>query len=338
MIYCSSSLTHNIVLSNNIFNNVTYSGSATIYVINAAGVSNNQINNNIISNITTGSSLYGISFSGLNASVYNNNIYGLSSTTTGSNVVIGISTASINNNTTNLNIYNNFISDLKAPASTSFIGTTGINAVSGTNVNIFYNTVFLKFTSTNAANKSAALSLGDTSPDMVDIRDNIFVNLTDVTNGQFAVAVRKSGTWLLNLSSNCNNNLYYAGTPSSKHLIFYDGTNSDSTLTQYKNRVSPRESNSVTENPPFVNSVTPPYNLHINTGIATQVESGGTPVTSPIVITTDYDGNTRNASTPDIGADEFTGIAADLASPIIVYNPLLNTSSTSIRTFSYKYN
>jgi hypothetical protein len=332
LIYCSSSITHNIVLSNNIFNNITYSGSATIYAINALGVNNNQINNNTISNITTGSSLYGINFSGLNASVYNNNIYGLSSTTTGSNVVQGISTSSINNNTTNLNIYNNFISDIKAPGSTSFSGTSGISAISGTNINIYYNTVFLKFVSTNANNKSSALALGDTSPDMVDIRDNIFVNLADVTTGQFACAIRKSGTWLLNFASTCNNNLYYAGTPSSKHLIFNDGTNADSTLIQYKNRVSPRELNSVTENPTFVNSITPPYDLHINTTIPTQVESGGTPITSPIVINTDYDGNTRNATTPDLGADEFSGLPADLASPIIVYNPLLNTSSTSIRT------
>jgi trimeric autotransporter adhesin len=332
MVYCSSSITHNIVLSNNIFSNIIYSGSATIYAINATGVNNNQINNNTISNITTGASLYGINFSGLNASVFNNSIYGLTSTTTGSNVVYGISTSSITNNTTNLNIYNNFISDIKAPGSTSFSGTSGISAISGTNVNIYYNTVFLKFTSTNASNKSAALALGDTSPDQVDIRDNIFVNLADVTNGQFACVIRKTSDWLLNFAASCNNNLYYAGTPSSKHLIFYDGTNADSTLIQYKNRVSPRELNSVTENPSFVNSITPPYDLHINTTIPTQVESGGTPITSPIVITTDYDGNTRNATTPDIGADEFVGIPADLASPIIVYNPLLNTSSTSART------
>ena len=332
--YCSSSsITHNIELSNNVISNITYSGSsATLNLINATGANNNEISNNLIYNISTDGSLRAINFSGLNAFVHNNSLSGLISNSTGSNGITGISTASINNNVTNLNIYNNFISDLKAPASTGFIGTTGINAVSGTNIHILYNTVLLKFTSTNATNKSTALSLGDTSPDVVDIRNNIFVNLADVTIGQNAFAIRKSGTWLLNLASTCNNNLYYAGVPSSKNLIFYDGTNADSTLLQYKNRVSPRESNSVTENPPFVNSLTAPFNLHLNTGIATQVESGGTPVTSPIVITTDYDGNTRNATTPDIGADEFNGIAADLASPIIVYNPLLNTSSTLART------
>ena len=334
LIYCVTSTTHNIVISNNIFSNINVSGSGTIYVINARESNINQINNNQISNVSFGGTIYGINFSGLNASVYNNNIYGLSSTATGASVVYGISTQSITNNVTNLNIYNNFISDIKAPGATSFSGTTGIAANSGTNVNIYYNTVLLKFTSTNSSNKSAALLLGDTNPVAIDIRNNIFVNDADVTNGQFACAIRKNGTWLLNLAESCNNNLYYAGTPSAKNLIFYDGTNLDSTLIQYKNRVAPREQNSVTENPPFVNSTTPPYDLHINTTIPTQIESGGLPVTSPILITTDYDGDTRNASTPDIGADEFNGITADLAPPIIVYNQLLNTSSTSVRTLA----
>ena len=331
MIYGSGTTTHNYIVSNNIISNIIYSGSGTVNLIDVKGANNNQINNNTIYNISTGATIYGINFSGLNASVYNNKIYGMSSSTTAFNVVYGIATQSINNNVTNLNIYNNYISDLKAPGSKSFLGTAGINANSGTNVNLFYNTIYLKFTSTEPTNKSAAIGIGDISPN-VDMRNNIFVNVADVTVGQYACAIIKSSNWLLNISDNTNNNLYYAGTPSSKHVIFYDGINADSTLVQYKNRVSPRETNSVTENPPFINSVTPPYDLHMNTLIATQTESGGTPITSPFPITTDYDGNTRNVATPDIGADEFAGIPADKVPPIIIYSPLLNTSSTSVRT------
>ena len=92
-------------------------------------------------------------------------------------------------------------------------------------------------------------------------------------------------------------------------MIYYDGTNTAQTLSEYKTLVSPLESASVTSLPPFVNTTTTPYDLHMDTTTPTQTESGGTPVAG---ITTDYDGDTRNVTTPDIGADEFNGIGADL--------------------------
>ena len=45
--------------------------------------------------------------------------------------------------------------------------------------------------------------------------------------------------------------------------------------------------------------------LHINTAIATYLEKGATPIAG---IDTDFDGQPRNATQPDIGADEFDGI------------------------------
>jgi len=127
-----------------------------------------------------------------------------------------------------------------------------------------------------------------------------------------------------------DNNLYYAGTPSATNVIFYDGTNTDQTLAAYKTRVSPRDGNAVTEDPPFINSTVIPYNLHMSTVIPTQTESGGIPVAT---VTTDYDGDTR-LNPPDIGADEFFGQMLDINPPIIVYTPLLNTTSTSARTLT----
>ena len=43
--------------------------------------------------------------------------------------------------------------------------------------------------------------------------------------------------------------------------------------------------------------------MHINTSIPTQIESGAQTIAS---ITDDFDGDTRNATTPDVGADEYT--------------------------------
>jgi hypothetical protein len=45
--------------------------------------------------------------------------------------------------------------------------------------------------------------------------------------------------------------------------------------------------------------------LHIPDGTMTLLESAGTPIA---MVTTDFDGQLRNASTPDIGADEFAGM------------------------------
>jgi predicted outer membrane repeat protein len=56
---------------------------------------------------------------------------------------------------------------------------------------------------------------------------------------------------------------------------------------------------SVSEMPHFRS----PY-LHVDSTFATWLNGHATPVTG---VTTDFDGQTRNASTPDIGADEFTG-------------------------------
>ena len=55
--------------------------------------------------------------------------------------------------------------------------------------------------------------------------------------------------------------------------------------------------------------------MRLQDGATTHCESGGQPVTSPIAVTDDFDGATR-PTTPDIGADEFSGISAYVESPL----------------------
>src|SRR6185436_12188605 len=112
------------------------------------------------------------------------------------------------------------------------------------------------------------------------------------------------------------NNDFYAGTPSATNLIYADGTSTAQTITAYKGGVftagtiAPRDSASFTENPTFLSTTCGTANfLHIDPSVATQIESAGIPVAG---ITDDFDGQTRNASTPDVGADEFSGIPLDL--------------------------
>jgi hypothetical protein len=69
-------------------------------------------------------------------------------------------------------------------------------------------------------------------------------------------------------------------------------------------RVSPRDAASITENPTFLSTTGSSGNfLHIDAEVTTQIESGATPIDT---ITNDYDGDARNATFPDIGADEFS--------------------------------
>ncbi|HAP35445.1 MAG TPA: hypothetical protein DCQ28_05690, partial [Bacteroidetes bacterium] len=356
----------NIVVSNTSFIDFA-GGSNTLYGIYSYSGNNNSLTaaNNTFSNFTSSGSITGISFSsgttllcygntisgfsssgnnvlpvslgaGAPANVYNNIITGIEYTGTSTRTAYGLY---INGGIT-VNIYNNMISGISAPASThATAGACGIYLGGGQAVNLFNNSVLLNYTSTAAGNVSAALSIDVNSPTTVLHTNNIFVNNVDVTTGTRAVAFRKgssSGTsYITNLSVESDNNLYYAGTPGSKNLIFYDAVQICQTLAEYKTFVASRtiDINAITENVPFVSSVVP-YDLHINPAIETLLESAGIPVSSPIAVTTDIDGNTRNGTTPDIGADEGDFLSLDVVQPAISYTPLSNTTGTSNRTFS----
>src|SRR5690606_139421 len=116
---------------------------------------------------------------------------------------------------------------------------------------------------------------------------------------------------------------------AANQVLFTDGTTFDQTLTDYKATVTPRDAGSVTSMPPFLNVTTAPYNLHLNPAVPTQAEGTATPITTPLAITTDFDGNTRNATNPDMGADEGNFIPKDATPPSIIYTTLDNTILTT---------
>jgi hypothetical protein len=90
--------------------------------------------------------------------------------------------------------------------------------------------------------------------------------------------------------------------------------------------MSPRESNSYYDIPPFAGGAILPDNLKLTTGATTYAESGAVVVTG---INTDYEGDIRSGTTPDIGADEgaFVVQTADcilLPLELIVFNGWYN--------------
>ena len=237
-------------------------------------------------------------------------------------------------------VNNNLIGDLRAATSTSLVAVTGILVAGGTTNSVYYNTVNLAATSTGATFGTSGIYLNSTTAPL-DLRNNIVVNKsTAAGTGGYSAALRRiSGTAATipaNLATTTNNNLYYAGTPSATNLIYVEGTttatNAQQTLAAYKAFLAGRESSSVTEDVPFLSTTGSAATfLHVSTTTPTQVEGTGTPISG---LTTDFDGDTRSATTPDIGADEGTFTPLDLSGPTIVLASLPNTSSTASRTLA----
>ena len=332
-------LTHDNIIDNN-GNSALSSGRTFGYYNNATGIKE-QIYNNQISNLTSGTgdlggifaltgnnnsykSIYGNQIYNLSGSaqtgaiyadqftdakIYKNNIYNISGAGVSLPYSYGIGIGNNNNNVSN--IYNNFISELKSPNSTNNNSIFGLWLVGTTAsfINVYNNTVYLNATSVSTGTFGSAAAFLGFNPTNIILRNNILVNMsTPGPTGGASSAIVKAGTPVANYDILSSYNCLHAGAPAANRLIYSDGINNNETLAAFINRVNPREHASFTELPSFVNVATSPYDLHINPATATQCESGGTPIA---LVPTDYDGNARfnNAGYP-IGT--FTPTASDV--------------------------
>ena len=271
-----------------------------------------EMSYNTVSGLSSaGSSLIGISNVAGNVKVFKNKVYDLHNKLSGTNpMTYGIQQADVKTNGYAY-IYNNYVSDLRTTSSSLADGVRGIyifynTAVSST-IGVYYNTVYLNASSTGANFGSAGVYHfynANAANAALDMRNNIIVNLsTSNGTGKTSAFRRSAAIDLNNFKTTSNNNCFYAGTPSASNLIYFDGTNSDQTIDDYKTRVGPtRESGSVSVIPDFVNTTTTPYDLHIKT-VNTSLR--GLPITTPLSITDDYDGNPRSGTAPNMGAHEF---------------------------------
>ncbi|MET0753838.1 MAG: hypothetical protein ABWZ66_10715 [Pyrinomonadaceae bacterium] len=347
-------------ITNNTFSNIAGGTSALTSVLyvgfSDSTFATNNVSGNVISNVSAAASISAIFSDGQNQNFFGNTINTLNST--GATAVVrameltGATTQNVFRNKiydiqatdaagtvngiamtagTTFNVYNNLIGDLRTPAANAANPLIGINATGGTTVNLYYNTVYLNATSTGAVFGSSAVNV-TTGPTTVTFRNNIFVNLSTPNTTGLTVAHRRGGTSLTSYGAASNNNDFYAGTPGANNLIFNDTVNSDTTIGAYKTRVSPRDSASFSENPPFLSTSGASANfLHIDPTVATQIESGGAPIGG---ITDDFDAQTRSVTTPDVGADEFAGIAIDLSAPVITYTNIPSTGLTTNRVLT----
>ncbi|MDD2563551.1 MAG: T9SS type A sorting domain-containing protein [Salinivirgaceae bacterium] len=300
---------------------------------------NFEIFNNRIESITSSfTSTYGMYLSARKTTynVYNNVITGVTATGGGNNTADGIVVLATD---VMVNIYNNMVSDIAAPASavSGNAATRGINIRTFNRAHVFYNTVFLEYTATNAAHSSAAICIYNNN-DSVDMRNNIFINLTTLPDNPTgrATAFFKRTPALGNMVQTTDNNIYYAGTPSENTPIFY-GHNSttpavDVNLSDYQTRAVNFDQNSYTENVPFLNS----SDLHISPFATTVARENASVIIAPFAITTDIDGSIRNTENPDIGADEIAN-----PFPAVAIEPNPTNESTivpmTLEAISWKY-
>lgn len=325
------------IYNNTIYNNTGGSGDVVmLHVRSGSGPTNKEVYGNTIYNITgnTATNFAGIWLDyGTTSNIYNNNIYNLTNnnaTGLGLGGVFGIYVGSNVNLLTN--VYNNYISELKTPVMSNVTAATGIflNSPAGAVCNVYHNSVYLNGTSTGINYGTLALNCAAT-PTSIDVRNNIFVNVSVPAGTGLTRAFGRSNASLANSALTSGHNCLFAGTPGPSNLLYWDGVNSIQTIVALRNLVGPREQSSFTTLPPFVNIAAAPYNLHLQTGVATQCEGGGYVIAG---YTTDFDGNTRNATTPDVGADEITGITTDIAGPNIQYPLLTNASVAGTRVLT----
>jgi hypothetical protein len=191
---------------------------------------------------------------------------------------------------------NNFVYDIQSTSTTSLNRVTGIQMWDQNNPKIYYNSVYLSGTGSNKAG-SAALYVQSNSTN-VDARNNIFVNTRDESPYDASSIYDYYASNILTFDYN---DLYYSG--SEYNCLVKIVSTKYNTLADWQ--ATGKDLHSISEMPNFIDP-----DLHIDTSIPTNLEKHATPLAG--IVETDFDGDIRNATTPDIGADEFDGIVVSV--------------------------
>ena len=318
-LYNPNTNTNEYFRNNNIYN-ITHSGTGLVYGYYAAGTGNKFISYNNFYNLTSAALISGITIATGIVNIFNNKIYDITTTTALTTAVSasGITIGSLTTGGTH-NLYNNLISRIYAPAASggtnvNVFGINITNTSTSTNIRVYNNTVNIDATSTGTNFSTTSISSqysATATSGNVELRNNIFVNTsTPKGTGIVSVLRRSASTSLVNLNTNSDRNLFYTGTTVANRCLFYDGTTQINNIGTMQTSLSPREANSISEDPNFLSNVGSNSNyLKINTSIATNIESGGRNV-SPVsfdyanTVRAGNNGYTGLGGAPDLGAFE----------------------------------
>jgi hypothetical protein len=305
---------------NNTIRDLT-STSSTVYGI-STDATNSAVSRNQVYNLSSTGLTAGIRLGGVTQSAFRNLIYTISNTANeSSHGIWGNMSSTVGAVGT---IYNNYIGNILAPAATGLSAVNGMTLM-GTSDNsyqVYFNTIYLNASSAGGTFGSTGIQF---SPDIanLDLRNTIIVNISNTgnsganspANGVSAALRRMSGTNAVipaNYATTSNNNLFWVNPNVSNNTrwTYAEGTTTITNPNRFTDDVKAffgnREQASFEELPPFISTTTGNANyLHVSNAVQSFVESKAQPIG---FITVDYDGDPRNATTPDIGADEINGV------------------------------
>jgi hypothetical protein len=349
-------------ITGNSINTLSSTGvSSTVVGIAITAGTNTSVFGNIIIGLsgtgTTSPICNGITVSGGTlVNVYKNKISNLSESgaiATTSGAVNGI----LLSGGTTVNVYNNLIGNLTTPAANLADAIRGIAVTSTTgssSYNLYYNNIYLNASSTGAAFGTTGIyhsASATATTAKLDLRNNIIVNSSTPAGAGITSALRRSAAaTYANWASTSDRNLLVAGTLGANNAILNDNgtvyptSGSGYVFPNYQSTIASRDANSFSSEPGFTYSSpgsffqsvtgTDAGFLHLVGGISTLCEGGAIVISAPN-IADDYDGDIRNVSFPDIGADEFNGISP---APSITLNSITpgtaSQCSATARTIS----
>lgn len=171
----------------------------------------------------------------------------------------------------------------------------------------------------------------------VDLRGNVFANARSNAGGtgtHWAISLNDLG----NLAAIGPNDYHAAGVGGVLGTTNGWAWGNRETLEAWRAAVD-QDSASVSEEPRYLNPAGSPPDLRIDGSVPSALESGGVALAG---IETDFEGEPRHGAAgysgggtaPDLGADEFEGIAHDLAPPEIAFAPLSNAPAGPSRPLS----
>lgn len=322
------------IIANKIYD--LHGGAFQLKAVNVYAKYANIIGNDF-HNLTTAHCLLAINMTSITKAYINRNkIYDLQCTGNGSDFGDGLSVpvvAILATLGTEYNFNNNLISNLSAPYSSNGNDIVGIGLDGYLTVNMNYNTIYLHGYSTSGYSGSTAVQSWAST---LTMRNNIYVNTSAAVGGAKAAVLRGSQATAFNTYTTAsNNNLFYAGVPSSDRLLL---SNPGAIQQMYQFKLwsgAQRDSLSFSEMPHFIdtNGASPDF-LRIDTAFATQIESGGKVISSWINDFTS-DGVRDSSLYPLSGQVNGGGSSPDVGAFEGDYKPVPNMSYASSTTTQF---